>query len=665
MCEGGHRSVDLPNVPGTLDARGAEREQVMSHFRAGGSVSLVAGLMLVLSRCGLDDVSQVIVAPPSTGPDAGLHAASHCVPGQTLSCMGVCGEPVAGYQVCAADGRSYGQCECPPPARVGPPGTEGNGVATLVPGLGLPVVPLRPVPSEPERGTGVIGAACQRDADCSGGLDCLDGATDSLGAGGPSRGYCTKPCDSLAECTGVDPLSACAVLAGQNVCARLCESQAPLDGEDKCLGRSELTCTSLAALGEEPSEGAQLGICVPACQSDAACPGRHCDLRTGLCTDEAPRGSPIGSACEGAEQCSGGVCLGRAAQTGRFCSAYCTVGVAGCGFDGSETTIDAACLLPQVPGEGQGDRGLCFELCDDAADCQQPGAVCVPEPRSGRAGVCLTLPPTPEPEGPPEGPEPVADAGAAPSQVIGASCEADADCGAVGLCLTSDGDPLGVGGGPAGGYCSSPCVSDVECTEAGSLCVFVQGQGFCLRGCDPAAADACGGRDTLTCTRLSGSQRGFCRPQCSADADCGERVCDVEGGLCVDPPPAGACEDDGDCEEGVCDPTSLVCIEAPPVSVGAACAEDADCGGTFCAELDGSAFCSSFCLLGSALGCEPFGSDAFCLLPITGEPELGFCTELCDEPSDCTQAGYLCEPLTEPLPNGRTGTCLPPLPLAP
>lgn len=634
----------------------------MKYCRLGGAVSLV-GLMLVLSRCGLDDVSQVIVSE-SVGPDAGLHAASHCVPGQTLSCMGVCGQPVAGYQVCAADGRSYGECVCPPPARVDVPGIEGNVVAIPGSGVERPSLPMRPAPPESGQGPGVIGAACERDADCDGGLDCLDGATDSLGAGGPSRGYCTKPCASPAECTAVDPLSACAVLAGQNVCARLCQSQAPLAGEAKCLDRPELTCASLAALGDEaPSAEPQLGICVPNCQSDAGCPGRRCELRTGLCTNEAPRGAPIGSACDGAQQCSGGVCLGRAAQTGSFCSAYCTVGVAGCGFDGSEGAIDAACLLPQVPGEGQGDRGLCFELCDEAADCLQPGAVCVPEPQSGRAGVCLTLPPSQEPEEPTV--EPAPDAGAPPSETIGESCGADADCGAGGLCLTSDGDPFGVGGGPAGGYCSSLCASDADCAQARTLCVSVRGQGFCLRGCDPGAVDDCGSRDTLSCSFLGASQRGFCRPQCNDDADCGERVCDVAGGLCVDAPSDAACESDIECEGGVCNPGSRVCIEAPPVPVGAACGEDTDCGEGACVELDGSSFCSSPCLLGSQLGCEAFGSDVFCLLPIGNDSDLGFCTELCDLPSDCVQAGYVCELLTEPLPNGRMGTCLPPLPAVP
>ena len=136
--------------------------------------------------------------------------------------------------------------------------------------------------------------------------------------------------------------------------------------------------------------------------------------------------------------------------------------------------------------------------------------------------------------------------------------------------------------------------------------------------------------------------------------------CDPDDDLC--------CSDEAidvwNCMQDGC-PEALVCIEAPPASVGAACAEDTDCGDAPCVELDGSAFCSSPCLLGSQIGCEAFGSDVFCLVPIAGDPRLGFCTELCDEPTDCTQAGYVCELLTEPLPNGRTGTCLPPLPAAP
>ena len=98
---------------------------------------------------------------------------------------------------------------------------------------------------------------------------------------------------------------------------------------------------------------------------------------------------------------------------------------------------------------------------------------------------------------------------------------------------------------------------------------------------------------------------------------------------------------------------------------GGECLEDSECAGELCASVDGqTSFCTGICLLGSAIGCEPYGSDAFCLLPLDPDDEqLGVCIELCNTAADCAQAGYECFPIGGRI-NGRSGGCLPPLPPA-
>jgi hypothetical protein len=734
---------------------------MMNYCRAGGWLLLSVGLALAASSCdGKDDVSQLTAfdRPSEPSAEAPPLDASRCVPGQTSTCVGVCQGFALGYQVCAADGRSYGSCICP---AVAPIASIGGDVVVIPPridpGSQVPV----DVPGALPRAAS-IGASCVRDADCGGDLNCFEADTDSLGLGGPAGGYCTTGCDTSADCTAIERASTCGTLGGRSLCVHTCRSQAPEAGVDKCLARPDLTCVSSAALGdEEPTDEPQFGVCLPRCQSDAGCAGQRCDLSTGLCTAEPRAGDPLGAACEEPESCAAGICLGATAGRTGFCSAFCTVGVDGCGFDGSEARIDAACILPQIPSEGLGDRGLCFELCDVAEDCTEPGFTCVAEPTRGRAGACVPAQGPADP-GPPAEPEPGA-------ENLGLPCESDGDCGGELSCLTSGGDPFGVGGGPAQGYCSTPCAFVEDC-PGGSVCATTPGGGYCLRACDVGSDGDCG-RDTALCTAIGGSgaclpdctssdecgaracdpglglcvdavgpapvdcatdddcTQGVCDPllrlcvlapdpECTTDADCPEGPCDTELGVCVEEPECatdsdcevGACdtelglcveepepvlecttdvdcaggvcdEEAGTCSEaplactsnadcdtlGVCDAIDLICIEAPPRAIGAACSEDVQCTGESpardetrrCLELGGSNFCSAVCLWGTPLGCEAYGTDAFCVYPV--DDTLGACLELCNVSEDCEQTGYVCLSIGTTI-NDRTGACLPPQP---
>ncbi|MET0413834.1 MAG: hypothetical protein ABW217_21170 [Polyangiaceae bacterium] len=725
---------------------------------AGGSVLL--GLGLVLAALSCDDQRDPSAVDPLTGGDD-PSAGTTCVPGQTRACAGACPGGASGYQVCSDEGSSYGSCVCSPGALVTSDRFDIDRDAVGSNRL-LPIesfdddLPLN-TPGQPLQGSASIGASCGSDDDCARGLICFD-LSDGLALGGPAGGYCTRPCAVTAECEQFAAASLCGTLAGQPLCLRLCEAGALEADEVKCLGREDLTCTSLSALGSQPpSDRPALGICTPRCQSDESCDGQRCDLASGFCSAiPATERLPIGAACTGGAQCQGGICFGPSPDAERVCTAFCTLGTPGCGFDGNESTIEAGCVLAQVPGESDGDRGLCLELCDTAADCQQADATCLTsQPQDGRAGVCVKQVGAGEPPPPPPDPD--------DAENLGKACQSDGDCGGNLDCLTADGDPFGVGGGPAGGYCSMPCAGPDECPGDG-VCATIEanGGGLCLRGCVEGVPADCA-RSQVECVDIGVP---VCLPSCTSDEGCGDRVCD--GGLCVDAPepecssdtdctsgevcdlasdtcqpaPEPGCTSDGDCDEGelcdvtsgecvaapptpctsdaacatgqtcdtatgscvtappaactadadcapgllcdlivgecftpepepclsdsecpgqVCNPSSGACIAAPAIPIGGACTDDLDCAAEVCPTLGGSSFCSGVCALGTPVGCEPYGSDAFCLLPIPNNPGIGLCLGLCNTPADCAQPSYDCVPLNGTL-NGRTGACLPPPP---
>ena len=100
-----------------------------------------------------------------------------------------------------------------------------------------------------------------------------------------------------------------------------------------------------------------------------------------------------GAACESDEQCAGRVCQASNLAGVSFCSATCSFGTLGCGYGSNAQPRGAMCLTPATfdanGSEGVGDVGLCLELCDQAADCAQPGWQCTPAPDArSRYGFC-------------------------------------------------------------------------------------------------------------------------------------------------------------------------------------------------------------------------------------------------------------------------------------
>lgn len=321
-----------------------------------------------------------------------------CVPNESQACTGAA--QCAGFQTCAADGKSFGTCDCSSGSgnggSSGSGGSGGSGGGTSNAGsTGMPSGPLFP---------GAVGLPCDAANACPGApMVCIQqGSTAEFQLGGPQGGYCSVPCTTSADCTDVDADSACNTALGY--CLALCQPGSAT-GLVKCGSGRAQYCAEI-------NEAGTLGACLPACTSDASCNGRFCDPGLpGLCVDTAPAGGGVGAPCTRATEatdCASRLCIeygdpnDPTVTVASFCSANCTAGVAnGCGFDAAVAAAggvrQAACFEALVTGGGVGDVGICLPLCDVTADCAQADAgwTCLPFPDAaaveqvGRQGECV------------------------------------------------------------------------------------------------------------------------------------------------------------------------------------------------------------------------------------------------------------------------------------
>jgi hypothetical protein len=365
-----------------------------SSTRAGGGRGTPHQLLSVLSLgIPLALLAQSLV---SCGSDDDGQA---CEPGEIRACA-LAGSQCEAVQVCSSDGAGYGDCACPGMGSAGSAGagSGGSGGGSNGGAAGAGGAEVDPLFEPGER---AIGAPCTSDAQCPTGpageapLFCITaGSTEQFTTGGPQGGYCSAACDSNADCTALDGLSAC---SRAGYCIGLCQPGAA-DTAIKCFEERAQACI------ENPNTP-DLGACLPICQSDAGCgAGLFCDLGRGglgLCSATAPTGGDVGAPCAEETQatdCKSGLCLSFQDGSGSFCSANCTFGaLAGCGF-AEEISVprEAVCAQTQLEDGGNGDIGFCLELCDTAADCAQVGAgwICSDDLTDqgkqlvGREGIC-------------------------------------------------------------------------------------------------------------------------------------------------------------------------------------------------------------------------------------------------------------------------------------
>jgi len=290
-----------------------------------------------------------------------------CEPGRSIACSGNAG--CSGHQVCKDDGSAFASCICA--------GDE------TFPGAGP--------------GSGLTGANCEDDADCRDGLFCLTSSSSAVRGEGPSGGSCVADCardesvcealDADTTCVLLDDGGTASVLDDVAFCLQKCTLGPAAKSDDKCRARVDQVCSEgVAGSGE--------GYCRPACRSDIDCAERRCDLRTGLCSDEAPSGDAIGSACDPAASTCAGGCIDHGSNWAE-CSGVCRLNTPGCGQQvSSGPPYDFWCYLDPSNVGGDGDLGYCTHVCDCDDDCAREDAVCEPNKSlandTGRAGLCAS-----------------------------------------------------------------------------------------------------------------------------------------------------------------------------------------------------------------------------------------------------------------------------------
>jgi hypothetical protein len=254
-----------------------------------------------------------------------------------------------------------------------------------------------------------LGQNCVTDTDCGAGSGLTCVVSNALDGGfGPGRGLCTIPCNPASnQCLEVSDNAYCyPLLTGQNYCIEGCLPGQ--DGVPKCHEREEVACSLIGLIPRDGADctssdecldgelcssdehvcGEIVTGCVPVCGGDYDCAdGQHCDFLTGLCSDTAPDGLPLGSFCDPTDDpdpCNG-FCLGGSEPDEGECSALCTLtsALSGCGWEKLEDgPAKTACLFAtRVSGAdtAPGDVGLCGTLCDCNSECQLTGDVCIDE----------------------------------------------------------------------------------------------------------------------------------------------------------------------------------------------------------------------------------------------------------------------------------------------
>lgn len=481
---------------------------------------------------------------------------------------------------------------------------------------------------------------CEASDDCPGSLICAD---DYFGVPADGRPRCIQRCASSYDCRRPESAS-CDPSTG--VCAG-CQANVDCAGIWYWAGDtyvSELVCDE--------------GTCVQ-CVDNADCsPFQYCDQN--VCRGMSAGGGP----CESWADCIDGECLG---FPGGYCSNWCWNDPTRCGAD--EVCTNGYCLVRCDTSDECRDGYTCTDGywgSPDGVDECVPGCLdnssCSPDaPRcesSGLCGPCL------------EASDCEAHAAGGLAVCLNGrcvQCSAIGDCEPGELCLSGYcAGPIGSAcddyreclsydcryeewfdGGISypGGYCSSWCNSDGDCSGEGHCSTASY---FCYASC--ATADDC--RSGYICQDVDWDGRDECVPACQENRDCTPQapVCGAANGMC------GPCADDpgcalydwapyclaGSCVEcinaGDCGPDQICdaqfhCHGSLPT--GKPCADSDVCIGGWCRQLGWSGGSEpDEPGGGSAGGTDGGSSDGDYLFP------GGYCSEYCEQPGDCPSGGH-------------------------
>jgi len=305
----------------------------------------------------------------------------------------------------------------------------------------------------------------------------------------------------------------------------------------------------------------------PVCASPRmVCDGVCVDVRT----DIAHCGA-CSRACATGQFCSAGACRSTSECTAprMTCGSSCidiTTDVFNCGAcsrrcgDG-QTCVGSRCVggTPTCPAPTMLCGARCINVSSDPANCGACGRACA-SGTTCSSGSCVSI---------------------AVGIAASGPCESEA-CGPTGelSCTRSY---------TSGGFCTGFCSTGTTATEQGqcgglgSTCVahppfadVPEGQGLCLRACNPAAtSEATGGcRSGQVCTGFwaytpatSGQDTPGCFPHCETDANCvgvvggdaGLMRCNIRTGRCSPTPVDLSLRFDGD----PCDPSAVMSSGRP------------------------------------------------------------------------------------------------------
>jgi hypothetical protein len=308
----------------------------------------------------------------------------------------------------------------------------------------------------------------------------------------PSRSCAGDACPTIPAPGGpCAHNAACCTLQGDRAsdCLEAASRSSALDDEEACidalsdpdvLAHHRVPCDTSVALAESEAQppGSRPSIRLEGapCLSDEDCGGDPCvgSVRVGAASmagrcivrEMTPQveDEVVGTACSSDTECGGGSCERSTPLRTPFPEGYCS---ARC-YEDDTCGAGGACILPL----GSIEPGHCYQRCSDDGDCPREGYRCTPLGDGERVvGVCY----------------PRRDA--LPDGVVGSACERDTDCAdGAAVCfevlqLSLDNELVAA----PGGYCSAPCLFDVDC-GAGAQCVSgVITGGQCLASCNAVA----------------------------------------------------------------------------------------------------------------------------------------------------------------------------------